>query len=82
MKYAVSNLRSPERRRAYIVSDNEELTYIAWQIEGRAGTHGRYWRELALRYGIVDPMQSAGSPGNDERFLLGERLRLGQELLI
>lgn len=80
MKYATTNYTRSARRQEYVVVSGDEPTFIAWKLEGRNGPFGLYWRELCTSQGVLDPMQVAGVPGNAERFLLGERLRIGQRI--
>lgn len=83
MKYnVVTDTGSQSIAGIYHVNARDEVTYIAWKLEQRQLTYGLGWRELCRATGVVDPMQVARPLGQDERFLLGERLRIGQALAI
>lgn len=76
MRYAAGGGLSA--RETVRVVSGDDVTFIAWRAEGGQREYGLRWRELCAANGIVDPMQAA-LPGG-ERLLLGERLRMGQEL--
>jgi hypothetical protein len=83
MKYSVPN--SPSSLPAagvYYVNSGDEVTYIAWKLEEGVLPYGLRWRDICGLIGMVDPMQVAAPLGQDERFLLGERIRIGQPLEI
>lgn len=83
MKYVVAGSSAAQAAPdIYHVNAYDEVSYIAWKLEQRQLTYGLRWRELCAATGIVDPMQVARPLGQDERFLLGERLRIGQALAI
>lgn len=55
----------------YRARQQQEITAIAWEVEGGVGPYALTWRVLAERNGIFDPVQIAGEVG---RALLGQAL--------
>lgn len=82
MKYIIPQAGQSGALDTYRVSSGDELTLVAWKLERRRLPYGLNWRSLCSILGVVDPMQVAHPLGQDERFLLGERLRIGQELAV
>lgn len=80
MKYTTISQPQAAKSREYVVTSGDEISLIAWKLGKRNGSYGVYWRELSRSMGIYDPMQVARVLGADERFLLGERLRIGQRI--
>lgn len=80
MKYNVTSTVIRAQEREYRVMAGDEPSFIAWKLGDRTFAYGFEWRELCAASGIRDPMQVAQPGESSERFLIGERLRIGQAL--
>jgi len=77
VKYNVATAPPPKPKA--LVSYGQDITFLAWKIEGANSPLSYTWRELAQANGIFDPMQYAGESG---RTILGNTISPGKTLTL